>query len=141
MCCGERSSAIFTNGTGTRSFLSFCGRLIASFRTGTLYTLSLTNYGTHGKAEVKTWLRNYPRFVIRCAPTNCSWLNPIEQWLAELTIKRIRHDSFFSVDELVGRGAVSRAAKRPFLIVEVNQMEHACCACRSVIYCERSPYE
>ena len=43
----------------------------------------------------------HPRFVIHYVPTSCSWLNLIERWFAELTNKRIRRDSFFSVDELV----------------------------------------
>ena len=34
-------------------------------------------------------------------PTSCSWLNLIERWFAELTRKRIRRDSFLSVDDLV----------------------------------------
>ena len=34
-------------------------------------------------------------------PTSCSWLNLIERWFAELTNKRIRRDSFLSVDDLV----------------------------------------
>ncbi len=33
-------------------------------------------------------------------PTSCSWLNLIERWFAELTNKRIRRDSFLSVDDL-----------------------------------------
>ncbi|EQD71537.1 transposase, partial [mine drainage metagenome] len=33
--------------------------------------------------------------------TSCSWLNLIERWFAELTNKRIRRDSFLSVDDLV----------------------------------------
>jgi hypothetical protein len=33
--------------------------------------------------------------------TSCSWLNLIERWFAELTNKRIRRDSFLSVDDLI----------------------------------------
>ena len=33
-------------------------------------------------------------------PTSGSWLNLIERWFAELTNKRIRRDSFLSVDDL-----------------------------------------
>jgi hypothetical protein len=33
-------------------------------------------------------------------PTSCSWLNLIERWFAELTNKRIRRDSFLSVNDL-----------------------------------------
>jgi hypothetical protein len=34
-------------------------------------------------------------------PTSSSWLNLIERWFAELTNKRIRRDSFFSVKDLI----------------------------------------
>ena len=60
----------------------------------------IDNYGTHGTAEVKAWLQKHPRFVMHYVPTSCSWLNLIERWFAELTNKRIRPDSFLSVDDL-----------------------------------------
>lgn len=59
------------------------------------------NYGTHSTPEVKTWLVNHSRFVVHYIPTSCSWLNLIERWFAELTNKRIRRDSFLSVDDLI----------------------------------------
>jgi hypothetical protein len=34
-------------------------------------------------------------------PTNCSWLNLIMRWFAELTNQRIRRGSFLSVADLV----------------------------------------
>ena len=63
--------------------------------------LVMDNYGTHGTPEVKAWLKRHPRFVVHYVPTSCSWLNLIERWFAELTNKRIRRDSFFSVDDLI----------------------------------------
>jgi len=60
----------------------------------------MDNYGTHGHADVKAWLDKHPRFVIHYVPTSCSWLNLVERWFGELTTKRIRRDSFFSVDDL-----------------------------------------
>ncbi|MGB6946772.1 MAG: hypothetical protein WBE37_30535, partial [Bryobacteraceae bacterium] len=42
-----------------------------------------------------------PRYIMHYVPTSCSWLNLIERWFAELTNKRIRRDSFLSVDELI----------------------------------------
>src|ERR1700685_1438189 len=63
--------------------------------------LVIDNYGTHGAVEVKAWLKKHPRFVMHYVPTSCSWLNLIERWFAELTNKRIRRDSFFSVAELI----------------------------------------
>ncbi len=61
----------------------------------------MDNYGTHGHADVKSWLKKHSRYVIHYVPTSCSWLNLVERGFAELTNKRIRRDSFFSVDDLV----------------------------------------
>jgi transposase len=63
--------------------------------------LVMDNYGTHGHAEVRAWLAKRPRFAVHYVPTSCSWLNLIERWFSELTNKRIRRDSFFSVQDLV----------------------------------------
>ena len=61
----------------------------------------MDNYGTHGTPSSKRGSKKHPRFVIHYVPTSCSWLNLIERWFAELTNKRIRRDSFFSVEELI----------------------------------------
>ncbi len=84
-----------------QEFLKFLRRIDREFAGGKTLHVVMDNYGTHGTAEVKAWLRKHPRFVIHYVPTSCSWLNLIERWFAELTNKRIRRDSFFSVDELV----------------------------------------
>ena len=52
-------------------------------------------------AEVKDWLARHPRFKVHYIPTSSSWLNLIERWFGELTNKRIRRDSFLSVDDLI----------------------------------------
>ena len=52
-------------------------------------------------ANVRTWLKGHPRFVIHKVPTSSSWLNLIERWFRELTTKRIRRDAFASLPELV----------------------------------------
>jgi transposase len=84
-----------------QEFLKFLRRIDREFAGDKTLHVVMDNYGTHGTAEVKAWLRKHPRFVIHYVPTSCSWLNLIERWFAELTNKRIRRDSFFSVDELV----------------------------------------
>jgi transposase len=84
-----------------QEFLKFLRRIDREFPGKTPLHLVMDNYGTHGHAEVKAWLRKHPRYVIHYVPTSCSWLNLIERWFAELTNKRIRRDSFFSVDDLV----------------------------------------
>jgi transposase len=84
-----------------QEFLKFLRRIDREFADGRALHIVMDNYGTHGTPEVKTWLSKHRRFVIHYVPTSCSWLNLIERWFAELTIKRIRRDSFFSVDQLV----------------------------------------
>lgn len=80
----------------------------------------MDNYGTHGHANVKAWLDRHPRFVAHYVPTSCSWLNLIERWSAELTNKRIRRDSFHSVDDLV-------AAIEDFLAVWLSRGHYTRC--------------
>ena len=84
-----------------QEFLSFLRRIDRNFPGKTTLHLVMDNYGTHGHANVVAWLDKHPRFVIHYVPTSCSWLNLIERWFAELTNKRIRRDSFLSVDDLV----------------------------------------
>ncbi len=62
--------------------------------------LVMDNYGTHKHPHVRAWLRRHPRFICHFVPTSCSWLNLIERWFGELTSKRVRRGSFFSVEEL-----------------------------------------
>jgi transposase len=84
-----------------QEFLKFMRRIDREFPGDTTLHLVMDNYGTHGHADVKAWLSKHPRFVIHYVPTSCSWLNLIERWFAELTNKRIRRDSFLSVDDLI----------------------------------------
>ena len=84
-----------------QEFLKFLRRIDREFPGNIPLHLVIDNYGTHGTAEVKAWLKRNPRFVLHYVPTSCSWLNLIERWFGELTNKRIRRDSFFSVDDLI----------------------------------------
>lgn len=84
-----------------QEFLKFLRRIDREFPGKTALHLVMDNYGSHGHADVKNWLAKHRRFVIHYVPTSCSWLNLIERWFAELANKRIRRDSFFSVDDLV----------------------------------------
>jgi len=83
-----------------QEFLNFLRRIDREFPGKTPLHLVIDNYGTHGTAEVKTWLRKHSRFVVHYVPTSCSWLNLIERWFAELTNKRIRRGSFLDVEDL-----------------------------------------
>jgi transposase len=85
-----------------QEFLKFMRRINRELPGERALHVVMDNYGAHGHAVVKAWLAKHPRFVIHYVPTSCSWLNLIERWFAELTNKRIRRDSFFSVEELMG---------------------------------------
>jgi len=102
-----------------QEFLKFLRRINREFPGKTSLHLVMDNYGTHGTPEVKAWLKRHPRFVVHYVPTSCSWLNLIERWFAELTNKRIRRDSFPSLDSLVAAIeeflAVWNQKPRPFV--------------------------
>src|SRR5579864_2970987 len=83
-----------------QEFLRFLRRLDQEFPADLALHLVIDNYGTHTHGEVQAWLNRHPRFVVHFVPTSCSWLNLIERWFAELTCKRVRRGSFFSVQEL-----------------------------------------
>lgn len=84
-----------------QEFLKFLRRIDREFPGKTPLHLVMDNYGTHRTAEVKAWMVKHPRFVVHYVPTSSSWLNLIERWFAELTNKRIRRESFLSVDDLI----------------------------------------
>ena len=63
--------------------------------------LIVDNYATHKHETVQHWLEKHPRFHIHYTPTSSSWLNLVERFFAELTMKRIRRGVFRSIQELV----------------------------------------
>lgn len=84
-----------------QEFLRFLRRINREFSGKAPLHLVMDNYGTHGTPEVKEWLSRHPRLKVHFIPTSSSWLNLIERWFGELTSKRIRRDSFLSVDNLI----------------------------------------
>jgi transposase len=83
-----------------QEFLRFLRRLDQEFPGPVPLHLVMDNYGTHQHSKVRDWLQRHPRFVCHFVPTSSSWLNLIERWFAELTTKRVRRDSFHSVEDL-----------------------------------------
>ena len=59
------------------------------------------NYATHKHPAVQRWLKRTPRFHLHFIPTSSSWLNLVERWFREITVKRIRRGSFPSVRVLI----------------------------------------
>lgn len=84
-----------------QEFLRFLRRLDRELPARLDLHLIVDNYGTHNRPEIKAWLAKHPRFHLHFIPTSSSWLNLVERWFRELTEKRLRRASFYSVDELV----------------------------------------
>lgn len=84
-----------------QEFLKFLRSIETEFPGRTPLHLVMDNASTHSTPEVKRWFKRHPRFTVHFVPTSSSWLNLIERWFAELTNKRIRRGSFYSVDELI----------------------------------------
>jgi transposase len=83
-----------------QEFLKFLATLDQEFPGEVPLHLVLDNYGSHKHPNVQAWFERHPRFICHFVPTSCSWLNLIERWFGELTSKRVRRGSFFSVGEL-----------------------------------------
>jgi len=83
-----------------QEFLKFLRRLDEEFPGDIPLHLVMDNYGTHKHPRTVAWLNRHSRFISHFVPTSSSWLNLIERWFGELTSKRVRRGSFFSVDDL-----------------------------------------
>lgn len=59
------------------------------------------NYATHKHPKVQKWLARHPRFHIHFTPTSSSWLNMVERFFRDLTVRRLRRGVFRDVEELV----------------------------------------
>ena len=83
-----------------QEWLKFLRHLDKEFPGPVPLHLVLDNYGTHKTPPVQAWLKRHRRFILHFVPTGSSWLNLVERWFGELTSKRIRRGSFFSVEDL-----------------------------------------
>src|ERR1700730_18059189 len=83
-----------------QEYLKFLRRLEGVFPGDVPLHLIMDNYGTHKHPRTVSWLKRHPRFISHFVPTSSSWLNLVERWFGELTSKRVRRGSFFSVDDL-----------------------------------------
>jgi len=84
-----------------QEFLKFLRRIDRETPAGLDLHLIVDNYSTHKHARVRAWIAKHPRFHLHFTPTSCSWLNLVERWFRELTIKRLRRGDFHSVADLI----------------------------------------
>jgi len=84
-----------------QEFIRFLGKIDRQTPDELDLHLIVDNYGTHKHPRVAKWLKRHPRFHLHFTPTSCSWLNLIERWFRDLTVRRIRRGSFESVAALI----------------------------------------
>jgi transposase len=79
--------------------------------------LVVDNYATHKHPEVERWLGVHPRFHLHFTPTSSSWLNLVERFFAEITLRWLRRGVFTSVKELVAaiEAYLERRPPKPFV--------------------------
>jgi len=84
-----------------QEFIRFLKRIDGETPSGLDLHLIVDNYGTHKHPRVKSWLKRHSRFHLHFIPTSSSWLNMIERWFSEITVKRIRRGTFQNVPVLI----------------------------------------
>lgn len=121
-----------------QEFLRFLRRLDQEFPGQVPLHLVMDNYGTHKHPRVKAWLQRHPRFRPHFVPTSSSWLNLVERWFGELTSKRVRRGSFYSVEDLqnaiTGFLEVWNENPRPFVwTATVESIQQKLSRCRQTL--------
>jgi len=81
-------------------FRKFLDRVDASVPPDQEVHIIMDNYSTHKTPRIRAWFAKRPRFHVHYTPTYGSWLNLVERWFAELTMKQIRRGAHRSVSEL-----------------------------------------
>ncbi len=83
-----------------REFRKFLDRIDESVPSELDIHLILDNNGTHKTQVIRRWLAKRPRYHLHFTPTGASWLNLVERWFAEITMKQIRRGAHRSTQEL-----------------------------------------
>jgi transposase len=60
----------------------------------------LDNASSHKTPKVKRWLAQHPRFILHFTPTGSSWLNLVERWFGELTMKLLKRAAHRTIRQL-----------------------------------------
>jgi transposase len=86
----------------SKDFIAFLKKLDRENEKGKKLHIILDNYSAHKSVETNEYLAGKEdRFALHFIPTHSSWLNMVERWFAEITNKRIRRESWESVQQLV----------------------------------------
>jgi len=85
-----------------QEWLKFLNMIKSQLPIDTEVHLICDNYATHKHPKVQAWQRRNLRFHFHFAPTGASWLNMVEHFFRDLTVRAIKRGSFYNVDDLTG---------------------------------------
>jgi transposase len=83
-----------------QEFLAFLRTIDKNVPAGLEVHVILDNLSAHKTPAIKTWLLKHPRFHLHFTPTGSSWLNLVERFFAEITVKLLRRGVHRSVTAL-----------------------------------------
>lgn len=84
-----------------QEFLRFLRKMERSVPTDLDIHVILDNYATHKHATVVDWMEKHPRVHFHFTPTSASWLNLVERFFSELTMRQLKRLAVTSVAELI----------------------------------------
>jgi transposase len=84
-----------------QEFLRFLRKMERSVPTDLDIHVILDNYATHKHSTVVDWMEKHPRVHFHFTPTSASWLNLVERFFSELTMRQLKRLAVTSVAELV----------------------------------------
>ncbi len=83
-----------------QEFLAFLRTIDKTVPIGLDVHVILDDLSTHKTPAVKAWLLKHPRFHLHFTPTGSSWLNLVERFFAEITVKLLRRGVHRSITAL-----------------------------------------
>ncbi len=84
-----------------QEFLKFMNKVVRAAPKDLDIHVILDNYATHKHPKVTEWLHRHRRVHFHFTPTSASWLNLVERFFSELTVRQLRRLAVTSVDELI----------------------------------------
>lgn len=84
-----------------QEFLRFLRKMERSVPADLDIHVILDNYATHKHPAVGEWMEKHPRVHFHFTPTSASWLNLVERFFSELTMRQLKRLAVSSVAQLI----------------------------------------
>ena len=84
-----------------QEFLRFLRKMERSGPADLEIHVILDNYATHKHPSVRAWMEKHPRVHFHFTPTSASWLNLVERFFSELTMRQLKRLAVSSVAQLI----------------------------------------